>query len=63
MHIAELMLHINSLDAADILGYNTQKINILRLTGTCSAYSAYQNILGILTHTQNTTYIDAYSAY
>ena len=31
MHTAELMLHMNSLDAADILDHNTQTISILRL--------------------------------
>ena len=31
MHTAEFMLRINSLDVADILGYNTQKIGILRV--------------------------------
>ena len=28
MHTAELMLQINSSDAADILGYNTQKYTV-----------------------------------
>ena len=57
LNTAELMLHINSLDAADILAYNTQKISmhsILAHTIHTSALSAYWHIISIQTHTQHT---------